>query len=175
MARHAAAIGLAVAEIRHSTKPRARETAEILARHLAPPPSLQEVDWLGPTADPGMAQDAVEFAAEPLMLVGHLPHMARLASLLLTGNPNREVVRFQNATVVCLDALPVDADPPGELRQPQPTDLAYVLYTSGSTGKPKGVQHSTGGYLLHAALTTKWTFDLKPDDMVVVDMEGTQV
>ncbi len=41
----------------------------------------------------------------------------------------------------------------------------FLLYTSGSTGKPKGVQHSTGGYLLHAMLTTKWTFDLKPDDI----------
>jgi len=41
----------------------------------------------------------------------------------------------------------------------------FVLYTSGSTGKPKGVQHSSGGYLLHAALTTKWTFDLRPDDV----------
>jgi acetyl-CoA synthetase len=41
----------------------------------------------------------------------------------------------------------------------------FLLYTSGSTGKPKGVQHSTGGYLLHAALTMKWTFDLKPDDV----------
>ncbi|MEJ1170394.1 acetate--CoA ligase [Variovorax sp. CCNWLW235] len=41
----------------------------------------------------------------------------------------------------------------------------FVLYTSGSTGKPKGVQHSSGGYLLHAALTTQWTFDLKPDDV----------
>ena len=41
----------------------------------------------------------------------------------------------------------------------------FLLYTSGSTGKPKGVQHSTGGYLLHAALTTEWTFDLKPQDI----------
>jgi len=41
----------------------------------------------------------------------------------------------------------------------------FLLYTSGSTGKPKGVQHSTGGYLLHAALTTKWTFDLKDNDI----------
>lgn len=41
----------------------------------------------------------------------------------------------------------------------------FLLYTSGSTGKPKGVQHSTGGYLLFAALTTKWTFDLKDDDI----------
>ena len=41
----------------------------------------------------------------------------------------------------------------------------FLLYTSGSTGKPKGVQHSTGGYLLHAALTTKLTFDLKDSDV----------
>jgi acetyl-CoA synthetase len=41
----------------------------------------------------------------------------------------------------------------------------FLLYTSGSTGKPKGVQHATGGYLLHAALTTRWTFDLKDDDV----------
>jgi acetyl-CoA synthetase len=41
----------------------------------------------------------------------------------------------------------------------------FLLYTSGSTGKPKGVQHSTGGYLLMAALTTKWTFDLKDSDI----------
>ena len=40
----------------------------------------------------------------------------------------------------------------------------FILYTSGSTGKPKGVQHSTGGYLLWAALTMKWTFDIQPDD-----------
>jgi len=41
----------------------------------------------------------------------------------------------------------------------------FILYTSGSTGTPKGVQHSTGGYLLWAALTMKWTFDLKPEDI----------
>ncbi|AEI77733.1 acetyl-coenzyme A synthetase AcsA [Cupriavidus necator N-1] len=41
----------------------------------------------------------------------------------------------------------------------------FVLYTSGSTGKPKGVQHSTGGYLLWALMTMKWSFDIKPDDL----------
>jgi acetyl-CoA synthetase len=41
----------------------------------------------------------------------------------------------------------------------------FILYTSGSTGKPKGVQHSTGGYLLWAILTMRWTFDIKPDDV----------
>jgi acetyl-CoA synthetase len=41
----------------------------------------------------------------------------------------------------------------------------FVLYTSGSTGKPKGVQHSTGGYLLQAKLTTQWVFDLRDEDV----------
>ncbi|HEY4802156.1 MAG TPA: acetate--CoA ligase [Paraburkholderia sp.] len=41
----------------------------------------------------------------------------------------------------------------------------FILYTSGSTGKPKGVQHSTGGYLLWAAQTMKWTFDYQPSDV----------
>jgi acetyl-CoA synthetase len=41
----------------------------------------------------------------------------------------------------------------------------FILYTSGSTGKPKGVQHSSGGYLLWAMLTMKWTFDIKPTDL----------
>ena len=41
----------------------------------------------------------------------------------------------------------------------------FLLYTSGSTGKPKGVQHSTGGYLLLAIMTMRWTFDIKPQDI----------
>ena len=41
----------------------------------------------------------------------------------------------------------------------------FVLYTSGSTGKPKGVQHSSGGYLLQAVLSMKYTFDIKADDV----------
>ncbi len=41
----------------------------------------------------------------------------------------------------------------------------FILYTSGSTGKPKGVQHSTGGYLLGAVTSMKWTFDVKDSDV----------
>src|SRR5690606_28770582 len=51
-------------------------------------------------------------------------------------------------------AVPVDAEHP-----------AYILYTSGSTGRPKGVLHTTGGYQVHTALTAKYVFDLKPDDV----------
>lgn len=40
-------------------------------------------------------------------------------------------------------------------------DPLFILYTSGSTGKPKGVAHTTGGYLVNAAMTTDRTFDLR--------------
>jgi len=41
----------------------------------------------------------------------------------------------------------------------------FILYTSGSTGKPKGILHSTAGYLLGAKMTSKYVFDLRPDDV----------
>ena len=44
-------------------------------------------------------------------------------------------------------------------------DKLFILYTSGSTGKPKGVVHTTAGYLLHAALTHKYIFDVHDDDI----------
>ena len=44
-------------------------------------------------------------------------------------------------------------------------DPLFVLYTSGSTGKPKGVVHTTGGYLLHAAMTHKYVFDYHDGDV----------
>ncbi len=44
-------------------------------------------------------------------------------------------------------------------------DPLFILYTSGSTGKPKGVMHTTGGYLLWATMTAKYTFDLHDNDV----------
>ena len=51
---------------------------------------------------------------------------------------------------------------------PEPMDAEdplFILYTSGSTGKPKGVLHSTGGYLLMAAMTHKYVFDYHEGDV----------
>lgn len=102
VAERAAALGIRVAEIRHSGKLRARQTAEILAAPLAPPRGVREVDGLAPEDDPERAKAEIGPAGEPLMLVGHLPHLSRLASLLLLGDPGREIIRFRNGAVVCL-------------------------------------------------------------------------
>jgi phosphohistidine phosphatase len=101
VARRAAALALQVAEIRHSGKLRARQTAEILADHLRPPHGIQEMGGLAPTDEPETAKVEVEAARAPLMLVGHLPHLSRLASLLLVGDAGRELIRFRNGAVVC--------------------------------------------------------------------------
>ncbi|SHF55549.1 acetyl-CoA synthetase [Kaistia soli DSM 19436] len=55
-----------------------------------------------------------------------------------------------------------DACPPEEMSAEDPL---FILYTSGSTGRPKGVLHTTGGYLLHAAMTHELVFDLKENDI----------
>ncbi|WP_016607601.1 acetate--CoA ligase, partial [Yersinia pestis] len=52
--------------------------------------------------------------------------------------------------------------PPEEMNAEDPL---FILYTSGSTGKPKGVVHTTGGYLVYAALTFKYVFDYHPGDI----------
>jgi len=57
------------------------------------------------------------------------------------------------------------ADPVCEPEQMDAEDPLFILYTSGSTGKPKGVLHTTGGYLLQAAMTHKTVFDYKDGEV----------
>ncbi|MBS0321618.1 MAG: acetate--CoA ligase [Proteobacteria bacterium] len=93
--------------------------------------------------------------------LGGCEHMKHAVVYRRTGNP---VAMQAGRDVWMHDLVDKQADqcPPVWVDAEHPL---FILYTSGSTGKPKGVQHSTGGYLLWAALTMKWTFDIKPSDL----------
>jgi phosphohistidine phosphatase len=102
VARAVAKKGLGVDQILHSDKVRARETAEILAHHLSPNGGMCEIKGLAPQDDPMLAKAELETAQSSLMLVGHLPHLGRLASLLVTGKPDLKTVDFAAASILCL-------------------------------------------------------------------------
>jgi acetyl-CoA synthetase len=71
-------------------------------------------------------------------------------------DPARDLWLHEAAAGVAADCPPEPMDA---------EDPLFILYTSGSTGKPKGVLHSTGGYLLWAALTHELVFDYRPGDV----------
>ena len=62
-------------------------------------------------------------------------------------------------------ALMEEASPDCPPRTMNAEDPLFILYTSGSTGKPKGVVHTTGGYLLYAAMTHQYVFDYQDGDI----------
>lgn len=85
----------------HSGKTRACETAEALARTFEAT-MVDETDGLAPLDDPALWAERLGETRTGVVLVGHLPHLARLTSLLLVGDPEREIVDFSNAGMVCL-------------------------------------------------------------------------
>ncbi len=89
----------------HSTKTRARETAEILSSSVTSTDSMQVDPDLTPNADPEIWKDRLVDERENVMLVGHLPHLDRLVALLVCGDESRSVVRFSTGTFVCLESL----------------------------------------------------------------------
>jgi len=95
--------GVQVERIVHSGKTRARQTAEVLAEALRPRGGVHAADGLEPMADPQLWAARLQETEGDIALVGHLPHLARLASLLLCATPEREPVRFRYAGVACLE------------------------------------------------------------------------
>jgi phosphohistidine phosphatase len=88
-----------ISVIYHSGILRAEETAAILAVHLTPPLGVERRAGLLPEDDPALAKADLEEAQDSIMLVGHLPHLNRLAALLVASDPNRQVVEFSPATM----------------------------------------------------------------------------
>ena len=102
MASWAAQVGVGAAQIRHSGKRRAEQTAALLAERLNPAQGMIAVEGLKPNDDVRPVAEALQAEHEPVMLVGHLPFLSRLASLLLGGDPDSGVIRFQQAGIICL-------------------------------------------------------------------------
>ncbi len=84
----------------HSGKRRAEETARIIGDQLEA--DVAEVDGLAPNDDPGLWRERLEGDERDVVLVGHMPQLSRLASLLLCGDPEAGLVEFANGGVVCL-------------------------------------------------------------------------
>ncbi len=89
----------------HSGKTRAKQTAQALAEALAPDQGIREVEGLDPLADVEVWTKRLVSGEvdEETMLVGHLPHLGRLAGRLICENEEQEVVSFRQGGVVCLE------------------------------------------------------------------------
>ncbi len=96
--------GVRVEKILHSGKKRAEQTASLMAAALSPEggidvaEGLQPLDAVSPWAGKLKSGDG-------LMLVGHLPFMEKLASLLVVGAEQPMIFKFQNGGIVCLDQI----------------------------------------------------------------------
>jgi len=88
--------------IYHSEKLRAGQTAEMLAEVINPPGGIKVATGMSPMDDPAIWAGKIAEMHQDIMLTGHLPHLSRLASLLLTGDPAREPIHVRNGGIVCL-------------------------------------------------------------------------
>ena len=89
--------------IQHSGKLRAEQTAHLLAESIRCSSGPVHVQGIDPDDDPSMVANFLKVYTDDVFIVGHLPHLERLTSLLLTGNPDGRPVSFRNGGVVCLE------------------------------------------------------------------------
>lgn len=105
MASYVSGLIIDVDEIFHSPRLRAKQTARILADYLRPLKGPTETDGLKPDDAPAVWMNRLKDPGGDVMLVGHLPHLGRLASLLLCGDQDKNTVSFKMAGVVCLEQV----------------------------------------------------------------------
>ncbi len=95
--------GVDVARVIHSGKTRAEETAKLLASVIGPGVPVTRGDGLNPLDPVGPIARMVNGLNEDTMLVGHLPFMGTLTTLLVTGEMGNDIFLFTTACVACLE------------------------------------------------------------------------
>jgi phosphohistidine phosphatase len=102
VARYLAANGIEFDELLHSGKTRAKQTAEIIADILCKGITPAVRDDISPLDDASSVAGYIMSVKKDSMVVGHLPHLSRLTSLLVTGSESNDIVGFKQGGVVCL-------------------------------------------------------------------------
>jgi len=95
--------GVKVEEVFHSGKSRAAQTAEITISKLNPGLKPQERGGLSPLDDVKGIANHIQKGEKNILITGHLPHLAKLTSLLVTGDESTPVAEFRQGGVVCLE------------------------------------------------------------------------
>jgi len=93
---------ITVEEVLHSSKLRARQTAEIIADSLSIKKGVLETEGLAPLNEPILWAEKLKTKTHSLMLVGHLPHLGKLSSFLLSGDKEKSIIAFKMGGVVCM-------------------------------------------------------------------------
>ena len=96
-------LNLCVDYLWHSGKKRAIQTADVLAEVIKINKAKAARDGLGPNDDVTTLKNEFAATQQDVMIVGHLPFLGRLTSLLLTGSESADTVAFKNGGIVCLN------------------------------------------------------------------------
>lgn len=102
VAEYVAQLNVSVHQIIHSGKLRAFQTAQVLADHVIVDMQVLESDGLLPMDDPVTWYDRIAGMNNDIMLVGHLPYLAKLSGLLICGNKDKGAVNFEMSCLVCM-------------------------------------------------------------------------
>jgi phosphohistidine phosphatase len=96
--------GVRIAQIRHSGKRRAEETAAIVTQYLHLQQAAFAISGIDPNDDVKSFAEVLQRETQSVMLVGHLPFLSRFVSYLLTGDVEQLLVQFQMGGVICLES-----------------------------------------------------------------------
>ena len=102
VASFASEMGVTANQIIHSGKTRALQTAQILGDHLEIENGIIKAEGLAPMDDPTKWLNIVSDTSKEVILVGHLPHLLRLISLIICGYAEEEILDFETGCMVCM-------------------------------------------------------------------------